>query len=108
MKKFFVFLSCLFFDEQHAQGARTAVGGDGAAGQGVMDLAAAGEGKNELLQVFDDGGVHFAGFGDEDVGGADLFAFQHFGDILAVDVFDPAAVFLEDFQLAVPHPQGWL
>ena len=44
----FGFRMVLFFDKEDAQGARAAVGGDGAAGEGVVEFAAAGEVKDEF------------------------------------------------------------
>ena len=98
----------LFLDKQDAQRARAAMRGDGAAGQGVMHLPAAGQLIHQLRQLSNHLRRDFPGLGDKHMLRPDFSALQHFRHILPVHGFHLAPVLFENFQLPFMHFQGGL
>lgn len=81
------------------------MGGDGAAGDGVVDLLHGDQFPYQRLQLFDHGRLDLAGLGDENMTGTDLFAAESFGDVLTVHRAHAAAEFFVYAKLAVLHFQ---
>ncbi len=76
------------------------MGGNRAAGQGVMDFLHRDRLAHEGKDFLQNGIVHLAGFGYKDMAGADPAPLQTLFHILLIDIFDIAAILLIDAELA--------